>query len=312
MTSLYDIIKSKNVLSKVRINDKIKIRYRKDKKTIAIRTVKIADYNKAMRSKNIETQNINMEREVRSIRNKYIKSKNELLKYKKQTDKMIKQNKLYKAEIYITIEGVISDKVLIRKCFVNNELNGREYYQLDNTEEMDRLYTKAGRKYYRAFGGEYVKFIDSEISIYNKKGDKNILQQRMKSTFPMNIATLFNTKIDMNDKNESCVLDYIIKKYNPTVTTKKQIIKTFENICNMSYKEIIKQGINCDELIKFCLKYQIGLMIFDINAKQLYKQIYEHRKNTIKNLTIITYNGHMYTIRKIKLLERLKIKQAKK
>ena len=302
-----ELLKFKLLNKKVE-GDYITGNIRKDNKLVKVRVSRKA-YNEAIKEKNEATKTkneiIRMKNIITKFKNEYIKVKNEIIKANKKYDEIIK-NYQFRAQIFVTAEIDISITTIFRRVNVNLWRNTENDDNYDVFTYND-IIIEACTNYSKKFGGKFVQVIDKkpEINFYNTNDDEyniKFLNKKMFKVSPLNIKYLFNQEIDMNTDNNSCVLDYIINTYK-SKWTKKHIIKTFNKFTEYkTYNDYVKGGVSCNELINFCLCQKIGLYIYDINAKLIYKNIYENRSG-IKNLIIVSHDNHMY-ISKNKTLER--------
>jgi hypothetical protein len=106
------------------------------------------------------------------------------------------------------------------------------------------------------------------------------------------------------DRNEdTCVFDYLFHKYAGKSGFKKTLPaddreQAYENLDNLfsdeNYPNSLENGVNTEQLIKFCEKYDIGMYAFDKNEKLI--QYYRSKHRTHPALIYLVSNEHFYPI----------------
>jgi hypothetical protein len=118
-------------------------------------------------------------------------------------------------------------------------------------------------------------------------------------------------KLDLNyigdttwDRNENtCVFDYLFHKYAGKSGFKKtlpaddregayQYLDTL--FSDLDYNNSLENGVNTEQLLKFCEKYDVGMYAFDKNEKLIHYYRSKHR--THPALIYIVSNEHFYPI----------------
>lgn len=103
---------------------------------------------------------------------------------------------------------------------------------------------------------------------------------RMKEIEYYNIHNLVDN-IEELDYYENCIRDYLKEIYNGRISE-----KTINKLGD-------KNGVTPNELIDFCKRYTIKMILYDINGKAI-KWYYPTEKSTKKSIVGIYYNDHFY------------------
>lgn len=118
-------------------------------------------------------------------------------------------------------------------------------------------------------------------------------------------------KLDLNyigdttwDRNENtCVFDYLFHKYAGKSGFKKTLPAddregAYEYLdtlfSDLDYNNSLENGVNTEQLLKFCEKYDVGMYAFDKNEKLIHYYRSKHR--THPALIYIVSNEHFYPI----------------
>jgi hypothetical protein len=103
---------------------------------------------------------------------------------------------------------------------------------------------------------------------------------------PLNICRIYGENVELNESNnDSCVLQVITKMY-------KRISP------NTIKKYISKDGATTQDMLKFCMEYDITMKIFDIAGNIIERYNPTHKSNNHKTPLIgIAYNNHFYPIK---------------
>ena len=118
-------------------------------------------------------------------------------------------------------------------------------------------------------------------------------------------------KLDLNyigdaswDRNEdTCVFDYVYHKYAGKSGFKKFLPaddreRAYENLETLfdweEYNNALENGVNTDQLLKFCERFDIGMYAFDKNEKLIH--YYRSQNRTHPALIYIVSNEHFYPI----------------
>lgn len=103
---------------------------------------------------------------------------------------------------------------------------------------------------------------------------------------PLNICRIYGENVELNESNnDSCVLQVITKMY-------KRISP------NTIKKYISKDGATTQDMLKFCMEYDITMKIFDISGNIIERYNPKHKSNNHKTPLIgIAYNNHFYPIK---------------
>ena len=138
----------------------------------------------------------------------------------------------------------------------------------------------------------YEKFVISEaindIEIVNdlQRGetfDINPQNMRMREEKPLNISYLYKDIIELKETEENCVITYLKQAY-------EKIKKGIKKLGN-------KDGVNCDDLNKFCNGYNIKMLIYDIQGNIISSNYPEKVNKSYKSLVGISYNNHFYPLK---------------
>ena len=118
-------------------------------------------------------------------------------------------------------------------------------------------------------------------------------------------------KLDLNyigdttwDRNEdTCVFDYLFHKYAGKSGFKKTIPaddreQAYENLDTLfsceDYPNSLENGVNTEQLIKFCERFDVGMYAFDKNEKLIH--YYRSKNRTHPALIYLVSNEHFYPI----------------
>jgi len=118
-------------------------------------------------------------------------------------------------------------------------------------------------------------------------------------------------KLDLNyigdttwDRNEdTCVFDYLFHKYAGKSGFKKTIPaddreQAYENLDTLfscdDYQNSLENGVNTEQLIKFCERFDVGMYAFDKNEKLIH--YYRSKNRTHPALIYLVSNEHFYPI----------------
>jgi len=118
-------------------------------------------------------------------------------------------------------------------------------------------------------------------------------------------------KLDLNyigdttwDRNEdTCVFDYLFHKYAGKSGFKKTLPaddreQAYENLDTLfscdDYQNSLENGVNTEQLIKFCERFDVGMYAFDKNEKLIHYYRSKHR--THPALIYLVSNEHFYPI----------------
>jgi hypothetical protein len=113
--------------------------------------------------------------------------------------------------------------------------------------------------------------------------DINPQNMRMREEKPLNISYLYKDIIELKETKENCVITYLKQAYEKI----KKGIKTLGN----------KDGVNCDDLNKFCNGYNIKMLIYDIQGNIISSNYPEKVNKSYKSLVGISYNNHFYPLK---------------
>jgi hypothetical protein len=117
-----------------------------------------------------------------------------------------------------------------------------------------------------------------------KTFDINPQNMRMREQKPLNISYLYKDIIELKETENNCVITYLLDTYDKL---SKKNIKKLGNI----------DGINCDELNKFCNGYNIKMLIYDIQGNIISSNYPEKINKSYKSLVGISYNNHFYPLK---------------
>lgn len=133
-----------------------------------------------------------------------------------------------------------------------------------------------------------------KLFIKNAKDNKNFDLKNMKMTgVKCNLSINYFTNLIDVDHDGKCVLAYL-----KIIYPKINIDKYFSN-------QNIENGINTNQIIQFCKRYNILLIAYDIN-KNIIGSYYPNKKTRCyKNLIYLAHNSHIYPL-KNRLLESVK------
>jgi hypothetical protein len=115
-----------------------------------------------------------------------------------------------------------------------------------------------------------------------KTFDINPQNMRMREEKPLNISNLYNNIIELKETEENCVIAYL-----------KQAYKKIKSIVKLGNKD----GVNCDDLNKFCNSYKIKMLIYDIQGNIISSNYPEKVNKSYKSLVGISYNNHFYPLK---------------
>ena len=116
----------------------------------------------------------------------------------------------------------------------------------------------------------------------------NLQKMKLKSVMSVsNIVNLYNEIIPIKNNKINCVISYLTQKY------KKIAVQKYFNKHVPTYEA---DGIDTEEIKKFCERYDIKLLVFDIagNVIQRYKP--EKKGGDHASLIYIAYNSHIYPV----------------
>ena len=241
----------------------------------------------------------------------------------RNTDLLYETNAQVKLILKLTYEIRVSDYTVIRKKTIfwngeasiykiNNLITGVErrfnYGGNENINNLISFITQYSDFYLQPFGlneGDIPNTNDKDIlcgyrdyviaqaikdieivSDLQRGGTYDIDPQnmRMREEKPLNISYLYNDIIELKESNDNCVKQYLLQIYE-RISEKK--INKLGN----------EDGINCNELNKFCNSYNIKMLIYDIQGNIISSNYPEKLNKSYKSLVGISYNNHFYPVK---------------
>jgi hypothetical protein len=134
-------------------------------------------------------------------------------------------------------------------------------------------------------GGRLYKLISSKITSTRSNGEFDLKKMRLKAAIPCNISVnLYNEIVEVIETDlNNCVVDYLTQIY------KKISVKDYFN-------KDISEGIDTNEILNFCKRYNIKCIAYDINGSVIARYM-PIKKSNYKALIYIAYNSHIYPIK---------------
>jgi hypothetical protein len=234
--------------------------------------------------------------------------KNAQLAIMKNTDLLYNNNAKVKLILKLTFVFFISDAEVVRKktifwdgeasIYIAKGIFGDErrlnYNGQQNINDLISFITRYSQFYLSPFSlnKDYERGVISRaietVEIVNdlQRGetfDINPQNMRMREEKPLNISYLYKDIIELKETKENCVITYLKQAY-------EKIKKGIKKLGN-------KDGVNCDDLNKFCNGYNIKMLIYDIQGNIISSNYPEKVNKSYKSLVGISYNNHFYPLK---------------
>jgi hypothetical protein len=132
---------------------------------------------------------------------------------------------------------------------------------------------------------------------------KGVRVARMKKAGAFRIDADFIGDTSWDRNEDTCVFDYLFHKYAGKSGFKKTIPaddreKAYENLDDLfsddEYPNSLENGVNTEQLLKFCEKFDVSMYAFDKNEKLIH--YYRSKNSKYSALIYIVSNEHFYPV----------------
>ena len=124
-----------------------------------------------------------------------------------------------------------------------------------------------------------------QTAVSKREFDLKTMKMKLADNYNISI-NLYNEIIEINDDENKCVVNYLKKKY------KKINVEQYFNKLDIN----INEGISTEQLLKFCEKYKIKLIAYDIKGELIAKYKPVNKNKSYGALIYISYSNHIYPV----------------
>ena len=164
--------------------------------------------------------------------------------------------------------------------------NRKDQIQAEIVDDIDR---------YLGFENYTIDWAFSTITLFEQGEIPNapaIRSRRMRETQPLNLSiNMFNNIIEIDSKNNNCVVETLTHLYPKIAQQKKNPITDLKEA-------------NTEEIMEFCKKYNIRAIAYNIEKQVIAEHIPEKNDKKYKTLAYLYYGNHMYLLKNKYLIEK--------